>query len=163
MHFEHLIEINDRDNTLSVQLTHAQLWAGLVRRATDPQHFMPQLDAAHILSRSEQGLRRELHFGSLVVRDEVRFESRQAVHYLTEASEQHGGGSLTMRIESPDGESLFVRFTYDTPLQDDSGETGEAVKVASYVKAAYREADIDTIRLIRELVEDQKLESGDLH
>ena len=70
------------------------------------------------------------------------------------------GGSLTMTIEQPDELQLFLRFEYTTtlPVSDDQ----DAVQTQEIVKSAYRENDIDTVRLIRQYVQ-AKQEPGSLH
>jgi hypothetical protein len=60
-----------------------------------------------------------------------------------------------MRIEEPEPGALFVRFVYRTSLPETGPmdtEAGDAY-FASYVKAAYRDTDIDSIRKIRALAE----------
>lgn len=153
MHFEHLIEINDPNNPLLVPLTVPQLWRGLLFRAEAPGLFMEQLDEVTILLREEGFMERELRFGKLRVHDRIWFEPQRQVRYQTTPSAEHGGGSLTMTIEQPEPERLFLRFAYHTPLPEQNGEGGEEAQFIPYVKAAYRDADVHTVRVIREMAE----------
>ena len=75
MHFEHLIEINDRDNPLVPDLTREELWFGLLCRAENPRPFLPGLDSCRIIERSDSELVRDLHFGATVIRDKVTLEA----------------------------------------------------------------------------------------
>ena len=62
-----------------------------------------------------------------------------------------------MSIEEPSPNALFVRFEYDngqTEQQDKENEMYDA-----YRRSAYEEADVDTVRVIRDLVESGRLDS----
>lgn len=148
MHFEHLIQVNDPLNPLVESLTRAQLWQGLVLRAEQPQLFVIGLDSCTIVSRTDSILERELHYGPATVRDRVTLTPNESVRYDIPATQAHVGGSLTMKIEQPDAVQLLLRFTYETTLP--SADTEDARQTTEIVKSAYREADIDTVRLIRE-------------
>lgn len=148
MHFEHLIQVNDPQNPLAQSLTREQLWDGLVLRAEQPQRFVVGLDSCAILSRTGHMLERELHYGCATVRDRVTLTPNESVRYDILATEAHVGGSLIMSIEQPEPMQLFVRFQYETTLP--TADTEEARQTVEIVKSAYRETDIDTVRLIRE-------------
>ena len=160
MNFEHLIQINDPLNPLVETLTRDQLWEGLVLRAEQPQLFVIGLDSCTILSRTDLTLERELHYGSATVRDRVTLTPNESVRYDILATEAHVGGSLTMTIEQPDATQLFLRFHYETTLP--TADTEDARQTTEIVKSAYRESDIDTVRLIRQYASNPK-EPGALH
>lgn len=148
MRFEHLIEINDPLNPLIESLSLEQVWAGLMYRVEDPTAFLPGLDRCEILSREGHKIERLLHFGQAHIRDTVTFEPVEWVRFESAATAEHAGGSLTIRIEQPDALRLFLRFTYETTLPDGLS-SDEGVKVSEFVKSAYRESDLDTVRVIR--------------
>lgn len=147
MHFEHLVEINDPLNPLIEPLSREQVWTGLMYRVEEPAAFLPGLDRCDILSRAEGRVERELHFGQARIRDTVSFEFQEWVSFESAANEEHAGGRLTIRLEQPDALRLFLRFTYETSLAELS--PGEVVQVSEFVKSAYRESDVDTVRIIR--------------
>lgn len=151
MKFAHLVEINDPLNPLIERLSRTQLWRGLVRRAEAPTAFVPWLDTCRILEKSSQKISRELHYGDLVVRDTVTFIPERQVIY--DVPEQKGipASTLTMTIEEPEPEILFVRFEYDDGASEETDNTEAFYN--DFRKSAYTESDIDTIRTIRELVE----------
>jgi hypothetical protein len=62
--------------------------------------------------------------------------------------------SLTMSIEEPQSGIFFVRFEYD----DGTGESEEEF-YNDFRRSAYKEADIDTIRIIRRLAEEGRFDS----
>jgi hypothetical protein len=151
MKFSHLIQINDLLNPLIDPLSREQLWRGLVHRAENPLPFVMGLDDFLILERSENTLRRELHFGKVTVRDRVTFDPMKKIRYDTAAGEGLLASSLVMTIEEHESEQLFVRFDYATarPAGDAPGEE----YYNEFLKKAYVEADIDTVRTIRRLIE----------
>ena len=156
MQFEHLVEINDRSNPAIVDLTREELWFGLLYRAEDPAVFLPGLEKCEIVSRGENELVRDLDFGATVVRDRVTFLPMESMCFETAPNAEHAGGTLTIRIEEPQPGSLFLRFCYRTTLAE--GELSEGVPVAAYVKSAYEDSDIETVRLIRRIAEHARLQ-----
>ncbi|WP_133649307.1 SRPBCC family protein [Paraburkholderia flava] len=160
MNFEHLIQINDPLNPFVDTMTRAQLWEGLVLRAEQPQLFVLGLDSCTIVSRTDSTLERELHYGQATVRDRVTLQQNESVRYDILATDSYVGGSLTMTIEQPDELQLFLRFEYTTTLP--VAESQDARQTQEIVKSAYRESDIDTVRLIRQYVLGSK-DAGPLH
>ncbi|KQQ31037.1 hypothetical protein ASF61_17570 [Duganella sp. Leaf126] len=155
MKFEHLIEINDPLNPLLDALTVEQLWSGLVLRAESPKLFQPQLDDAVIDERSELGFRRRLRYGQLVVEDRVRLEPLQRVVYDVPAQGEISASTLTMSIEQPTPQTLYVRFRYDDG-HDVETDAANAM-YDEFKRSAYKEADIDTVAMIRELATQGRL------
>lgn len=147
MHFEHLIEINDLNNPLAEPLTRAQLWAGLLCRVEDPEPFLPGLESCEILQRGDNWVERLLDFGPAAIRDRVTLTPLESVHFDIQPGAAHAGGSLTITIEARSELALFLRFTYNNPLN----AAAEDVQYTDYVKSAYQQSDIDTVRLIREM------------
>jgi hypothetical protein len=151
MHYEHLIQVNDLGNPATLVITREQLWRGLVLRAESPKLFMDYLDDCTITDRNDAGLSRTLRFGDLTVKDKVSFEHQQHVHYDVAAQNDISHSTLRMTIEEPQTHSLFVRFAYEdnhTAAQDTENEMFD-----EYRRSAYKEADIDTVRVIREMAE----------
>lgn len=155
MNFAHLIQINDPLNPLIDPLSRAQLWRGLVLRAESPKLFIPHLDDCTLSERTDTTLTRELRYGTLIVRDLVTFSPLQQVDYQVPAQGEIPASSLIMKIEEPQPDALFVRFSYDDGVVDVEGS--EEAYYNEYRRSAYQEADIDTVRVIRELVEQGKL------
>lgn len=161
MNFEHLIQINDPLNPLVLPMTREQLWEGLVLRAEQPQLFVIGLDSCTILSREGNTLERELHYGHATVRDRVTLTPNENVRYDILATAEYVGGSLTMTIEQPDELQLFLRFEYRTTLP--TADTEDDRQTSEIVKSAYRESDIDTVRLIRQYVQGPAEPEAPLH
>jgi hypothetical protein len=151
MKFEHLVQVNDTHNPLIYQLTRDQLWQGLVFRAEEPLTFVLGLDGFTILSWSDNAMKRELRFGQTLIVDQVTFVPPEKVHYAIHPGSEYPEGSLTMEIEEPTPGDLFVRFTYE--IMPSGEECEDGIQYDAFKKQAYCEADIDTIRRIRELAE----------
>lgn len=149
MIFEHLIEVNTVQESTIKPLTRSQLWQGLVCRAEQPTLFMPHLDACDITARSGAEVRRTLTYGELVIDDKVTYFPEEGIRYDVTAQKDFPDSVMTMTIEEPDTGGLFVRFLYE----DSSPERGVDAMYNDFRRSAYREADIDTIHIIRRLAD----------
>lgn len=149
MKFHHLIEINDPLNPLIDPLTREQLWRGLVLRAEAPTLFMPHLDQCEIVDRAEGWLSRQLRYGELVIHDRVTFTAQQEVLYEVPAQQDITASTLVMSIEEPEPDIFYVRFEYDDGTPDVAGSLDAYYN--EFRRSAYYEADLDTIRTIRQL------------
>ena len=158
MKFEHLVEINDLLNPLIDVITREQLWRGLVLRAESPRLFVSYLDDAVITDKTEVGMTRRLRYGELIVNDTVTFSHLNHVHYDVPAQGDIPSSTLRMIIEEPQPAQLFVRFIYDDGNSDNAGDADQMYN--DFRKSAYEEADIDTIRIIRELADAGRLDAS---
>jgi hypothetical protein len=161
MKFEHLIQINDPLNPLIDTLTREQLWRGLVMRADSPKLFVPHLDECTIDERVPGSFHRVLRYGELVIEDKVILTPMQEVRYEVPQQNEINASTLVMTIEAPDEQQLFVRFKYDDgnpPSDDPASEMYDDFK-----RSAYHEADIDTIRIVRELAAQGRLDASYLN
>ncbi len=155
MRFEHLVQINDPLQPLLPEVSRAQLWRGLVRRAEHPTEFVLGLSGATIDERTDRGgvmqLARTLDFGSFTVHDQVRLTADSVCVTDVEASAAYPASRLTIRIEEPAPGSLFLRFTYEA--EDRPQDNGLDTLTRQLREQAYRSADIDTVWRIRDLAE----------
>lgn len=151
MKFNHLIQINDPLNPLIDTLSRDELWHGLVLRAESPRLFMPHLDECRLSDKSLDSVRRELRYGELVIIDKVTYLPQIQVLYEVPAQGDIPASRMSMTIEEPQDEVLFVRFEYDDGKPADID--GSEAFYDNFRRQAYQEADIDTIRIIRELSE----------
>ena len=149
MEFEHLIQINDPLNPLVTPLTREALWFGLICRAENPKPFLPGLEDFKIDARGSHELKRTLNFGTIEIQDTVDWEAFSHIRFTVSPSAGQPGGTLTIRIEEPAPTDFFLRFHYSLPIRAEDAEFTE------YLKSAYVESDIDTVRVIRMLAESQ--------
>jgi hypothetical protein len=155
MRFEHLVQINDPLQPMRAEVAREQLWRGLVRRAERPAEFVLGLAGATIEQRIDEPGRlqlvRTLDFGSFRVHDRVLLTADGVSVTEVEAAAGYPAGRLTIRIEEPAAGSLFLRFTYESDEAAASGDLDALVRRLR--EQAYRSADIDTVRRIRDLAE----------
>jgi len=150
MKFEHIVQINDPGNPLIPSLTRDQLWLGLMARAEDATLFLPGLEACHILERGNCRLTRRLDFGNAAIEDTVTWSRYEWMCFEVARTDSHAGGTLTITIEEPEDNCLFLRFAYATTLGEMAGD--EDAAYAEFVKSAYHESDIEMVRVIRTLL-----------
>ena len=156
MRFEHLVQINDPLMPLLTEVSRAQLWRGLVLRAEDPTHFVVGLVGAAIDARRELSgvteLERTLDYGSFKVRDRVRLMPEHRTEIRTAAGESWPASRMSITIEEPDPEALFLRFVYEADSEIvGKGELDEMT--VTLRQQAYEGADLDTVVRIRALAE----------
>jgi Domain of unknown function (DUF1857) len=153
MHFEHLIQINDPRLALVEFLSRQQLWLGLVHRGRQPAGFARGLEGSTVDSERREAdvttLTRTLDFGSFRVRDRVKLVEGSHIVITAAATEQWPQSTLSIAIEEPAPELLFLRFIYESP-DTDFGQPEDRL-VAELRRQAYEQSDIDTVVRIREL------------
>jgi hypothetical protein len=155
MRYEHLVQINDPLMPLADELTREQLWRGLVLRAEDPTQFVLGLERATIRARSgapgAEQLTRTLDFGSFAVDDQVLLIAGERTEIHTEAGATWPASRMTITIEEPQPQLLFLRFVYE--LEEEA--TGDEIeRVARALREqAYEKSDLDTVVRIRQLAE----------
>jgi hypothetical protein len=142
---EHIVRINDPENIVSPWLTREQLWLGLHHTVVIPQVLDQSIDAADVHEIGPGRLRRQIHRGSYCLADEVEFTPNDSLTIRADASGLFAGSTLTMRIEEPAPEALFVRFTYEVcGLADARDEDEDHAR-----RSAYHASDIERIRQVR--------------
>jgi hypothetical protein len=160
MRFEHLVQINDPLMPLLTELTREQLWRGLVLRAEEPTQFIGGLERATIDARTQleevTEFERTLDYGSFRVHDYVRLVPQQRSEIHTTAGASWPASRMTITIEEPAPDVLFLRFVYEadseTVGEDDLDEMTVALR-----QQAYEGADLDTVVRIRALTEAGRL------
>lgn len=145
LHHEHLVRINDPSNYAGEWLTREQLWAGLRYTIEAPQAVDESIDSAHVVEVMPGTLAREIRRGPISTRDEVKLVPNELVQIRADATGAFAGSTLTITIEEPAPEMLFVRFTYEVCGLADVREREEDTARCS----AYKYADINRIREAR--------------
>ena len=153
MRYEHLVQINDPLMPLLDTLTRNQLWQGLVLRAEEPTQFVLGLEKAtihsHAIHDDVHELTRTLDFGSFRVEDSVRLVRDCSSEIRTRAGPTWPASRLSITIEEPAPELLFLRFVYES--EEAVGEGGLDAVIVRLREQAYESADLDTVVRIREL------------
>lgn len=158
MRFEHLVQINDPLMPLLTAVTRGQLQRALRLRAERPTEFMPTLMHCEVEpepgSAGRDRLRRRLDFGSFAVRDVATLVDPDHLRVDTAAGPTWPASQMTIRIEAPAPDALFLRFVYES----DEAASGELDALTEqFRRQAYEAADLDMVVRIRELVEDGAL------
>ena len=145
LHHEHIVRINDPANVAGAWLTREQLWAGLHHTVLAPELLDESIDSASIEEIVPGRLRREIRRGRCAINDEVELVPNESLRIRADAAGAFAGSTLTIRIEEPAPEMLFVRFTYDLcgleEVRDEQEDTARC--------SAYHESDIERIRHVR--------------
>lgn len=152
MEFEHIIEVNnmgyhDDDGTL---LTADALWFGLMVRIEDPCRFLPGFQRCLITHREPRRAVRTLYSGQAVIHDEAEWEPQRWVRFTAHNERGETIGVHTIRILNSESGALALHFHYHTTGTPPSG-TDDGIDYAAYLREAWRQADHDTVRIIREL------------
>ena len=148
LHHEHIVRINDPANVAGAWLTREQLWAGLHHTVVAPQLLDETIDSAAIEEVAPGRLRRVIRRGRVAMSDEVELVPNESLRIRADAGGAFAGSTLTIRIEEPAPEMLFVRFTYDVCGLEDTRDEHEDNARCS----AYRSLDIERIREVRRFV-----------
>lgn len=145
LHHEHIVRINDPANVAGAWLTREQLWAGLQRTVLAPELLDESIDAASIREIAPGTFRREIRRGRSTISDEVELVPNESLRIRADAAGAFAGSTLTIRIEEPAPQMLFVRFTYDVcgleEMRDEQEDTARC--------SAYHDSDIERIRHVR--------------
>jgi hypothetical protein len=90
-------------------------------------------------------LRRQIRRGGSSMSDEVELIPNESLRITADAGGAFAGSTLTIRIEEPAPEMLFVRFTYEVCGLADARDAEED----DARRCAYQTSDIDRIRAAR--------------
>jgi hypothetical protein len=145
LHHEHIVRINDPANVAGAWLTREQLWAGLQHTVLAPELLDESIDSASIQEIMPGKLRREIRRGRCAISDEVELVPNESLRIRADAAGAFAGSTLTIRIEEPAPEMLFVRFTYDVCGLDEVRDEQEDSARCS----AYQDSDVERIRQVR--------------
>ena len=145
LHHEHIVRINDPANTSGAWLTREQLWQGLRHTVVAPQVLDDSIDSASVSEVDPCRLKRCIRRGRSSMSDEVKLAPNDSIMITADAAGVFAGSTLTMSIEEPAPEMLFVRFTYEICGLDDVRDADEDAARC----CAYQSSDIERIRAAR--------------
>lgn len=152
LEFEHIVQINDPDDSNIRPLTRAQLWDGLVLRARDPGKFNSAL-TSRLSDEHDQGFTRYIQAGDTEFREKVILTHHEKIETVITGPDQPIHAESITSIEEPAAGYLFVRFFYRRDMEN----TAEGHMIGEHLKSAYFHTDIDAIALIRMLADDELL------
>ena len=129
-------------------LTAEQLWTGLLLRVMEPVRFTVGLDAADVLPVNDETFQRVLYFGEHEIYDEVKLVHAHSVQFTTVANARAPQGRLRYEIQNHADQGLILLCEYHTAFPEP--DTDESKQLLETVKNAYRMADEEMLRIIRE-------------
>jgi hypothetical protein len=148
LHHEHIVRINDPANRSGIWLTREQLWEGLRHTVIAPQVLDETIDAASVSEIDAGKLKRCIRRGRNSMSDDVELAPNESITISADAAGMFAGSTLTMSIEEPAPEMLFVRFTYEicglAEVRDADEDTARC--------CAYQNSDIERVRAVRRYV-----------
>jgi len=145
LHHEHLVRINDPANPSGAWLTRKQLWEGLRHTVLMPQSLDDSIDEASVRTAADGTLQRHIRRGAATLIDAVELLDQVSLTIRADAAGVFAGSTLTIRIEEPAPEMLFVRFTYDLiGLEPQRTEEEDHAR-----RDAYQASDIERVRVAR--------------
>ncbi len=151
MRYEHLVQINDPGRPDIRPLSREQLWRGLVLRAARPELFDASIDATRTVEEDAARQLSEVRRGAATVTERVELAPDAQVTLTVVGGSGLCGSRLELRIEEPVPHALFVRFVYEVAGEELPTDEGEL----SALRQAYYFADLETVRHIRSMVEDE--------
>lgn len=152
LEFEHIVQVNDFAQPGLIVLSRETLWQGLVYRVSYPDHFNPAL-SCRLEPETDNRFVRHIGAGNLQLRDEVTLVPMQEIHTLIDGRTQVMHAESLTRIEEPEPDQLFVRFSYK---RDSIGVEG-GLNADAYLKEAYLQQDRDALIIIRQMAANNQL------
>lgn len=148
LEFEHIVQVNDLEQTELAVITRNQLWQGLVMRARNPGKFNAALQCSSDQV-SDNEFVRTIDVGEVSFRERVVLEPETRIHTQSIPDPEQIQSQSIACIEEPVADYLFVRFSYKRELEDKD----DRVALGEHLKAAYVQVDRDAIAMIRMLAE----------
>jgi len=136
---------------MSILTALSALWLGVLA-SVSPCPLAANLAAFSFIQKEGLSPRKALLSGSLYSAGRtVTFAAAEWIRFESEPSADHAGGRLTISIDEPQPGALFLRFRYETTLSETRGS--EDARYADIVRSAYHQSDLDTVRVIRMIIE----------
>ena len=135
-------------------ITISQIWNSLWQKVEQPELFTPTIIKHQNQNiENEKTIRRELDFGSHKIYDLITFEFQKWINFeIIPNNDLHASGSLKILIiannENPNSYSL--KFVYN--LKGTHQSANDDANYIEYLKSAYHQADLDCVKVIRNLV-----------
>jgi hypothetical protein len=136
-------------------LSREQVWRGLVMKAENALPFVPSMQACNVVSRTENGLLREIMLGGNRFREQITFTPEVEVVFERVGTTSNAGWITNVISESDHG--LLLTFTFGLVFPDvEPGSAAEKQRGDS-LKSDYLGAIGATLRTVRKLLTEGKL------
>lgn len=136
-------------------LSREQVWRGLVMKAENALPFVPSMQACDVVSRTDNGLLREIKLGGNTFREQITFTPEVEVMFERVGTTTNAGWITNVISESDRG--LLLTFTFGLVFPGvEPGSAAEKQKGDS-LKSDYLGAIGATLRTVRKLISEGRL------
>jgi hypothetical protein len=134
-----------------------QVWRGCVMKAENALPFVDAMQACHVVERFDDGFVREIVLRGVRMRERITFTPPVQVHF--QRLEAHGYDGWITNVISESEVGLMLVFTFCVGFPDAApGSAGERQR-GEAVKASYASALASTLKAVRVLVAEGKLQA----
>lgn len=139
-------------------LLRSQIWNALWQKVEQPELFTPNIikHQSEIIKNDKNNnkiIRRELDFGTHKIYDLISYEQESWINFeIIPNDDLHASGALKILIisDNNNNNSYSLKFVYN--LKGTHHSAKDDVNYIEYLKSAYRQADLDCIKVVRSLV-----------
>ena len=133
------------------RLSRSDLWRGLVMKAENALPFVPGMAKCDVVSRSENGLVRNIVFRGEDARERITFYAEDKVVFVRESG--NVDGFIVNEILGDDN-NLRLRFSFALQLVDAPSDSAEEHEFRAVMERDYVKAVDATLGAIRQMVAD---------
>jgi hypothetical protein len=150
LHVMKEVSVNQSRNAGEPELSRAQVWEGLKRKANNALAFVTAMSKCEVVERSDSGLVRDIEVRGQAARERITFYPEKKVVFLR-LSGPADGVIVNEILDGPDGD-LKLRFSFALQLADvDSGSPQEQ-EFAAVMERDYAAAADSTLSAMRQAV-----------
>jgi hypothetical protein len=135
------------------KLSRSDIWRGLVMKAENALPFVPGMAKCDVVSRSENGLVRDIVFRGEDARERITLYPEEKVVFARESG--NVDGFIVNEILGPD-DDLRLRFSFALQLVDAPSDSTEENEFRAIMERDYVKAVDATLGAIRQMVADPR-------
>lgn len=132
-------------------LSRSQIWKGLVMKADNALPFVPGMAKCEVVSRTPNGLVRDIVFRGEDARERITLYPEEKVVFVRESG--NVDGFIVNEILGPDND-LRLRFSFALQLVDASSDSPQEQEFRAIMERDYLKAVDATLNAIRKMASD---------
>ncbi|WHS30110.1 SRPBCC family protein [Brucella sp. NM4] len=133
-------------------LTADQVWKGLEMKANNALPFVPGMSRCDVISRSDNGLLRQITLPTGDYEEKITFFPPVQVQF-----ERVGSDGFIQNTISESEKGLWLTFTFSVPFAGASEGSDEELVLINEMRRSYITVVVSTLKKVRELVSAGKL------